>query len=92
MKNRRKFNLEFKHEAVERVRRSGRSASQIAREPGISQTSLSRRLKQSQGCGNPLVSFSVQEANRKLRKENERLRMEREILKKATAFCARERS
>ena len=38
------------------------------------------------------ISFSVQEANRKLRKENERLRMEREILKKATAFCAREQS
>ena len=49
MKTRRKFSPEFKQEAIELVRQTGKSANQIAKELGISQTSLSRWLRESIG-------------------------------------------
>ena len=44
---RRKFTAEFKAEAIALVRRTGHSANQIAKELGVSQTALSRWLRQS---------------------------------------------
>ncbi len=44
---RRKFMAEFKAEAIALVRRTGHSANQIAKELGVSQTALSRWLRQS---------------------------------------------
>lgn len=83
---RRKFTAEFKHEAVALVRRSGQSANQVAKELGISQTALSRWLREaSRANGVPAA-----EELKILRREVERLRMERDILKKAAAFFANE--
>ena len=90
MKIRRKFSPEFKQEAVELVRQTGKSANQIAKELGISQTSLSRWLREQTGHPEGENSFSIQEENQRLRQEVERLKMERDILKKATAFFAKE--
>src|SRR4051812_13291512 len=81
-----------KAEAVELVQSSGRSISQIAKDLGVSGTSLRNWVKQAQidqGERQGLTTEERQEL-RKLRKENKVLRQEREILRKAAAFFARE--
>lgn len=80
-KRRSKFSPEFKQEAVDLVKRSAKSANQIAKELGISQTSLSRWLRQADATPTEENVFSTQEELRRLKKEVERLRMERDILK-----------
>jgi transposase len=83
---------QFKAEAVELVQSSGRSISQIAKDLGVSGTSLRNWVKQAQidqGERQGLTTEERQEL-RKLRKENKVLRQEREILRKAAAFFARE--
>ncbi len=85
---RRTYTPEFKQEAVALVRRSGQSANQVAKELGMTQTSLSRWLRQAI----PASANGVQttEELTALRREVARLRMERDILKKAAAFFANE--
>jgi transposase len=84
---------EFKAEAIQLVRSSGRSIPQIAKDLGISGTSLRNWVKQAQIDQEEerqgLTTEERQEL-RKLRKENKVLRQEREILRKAAAFFARE--
>jgi transposase len=87
---RRKFTSEFRAEAVALVRRTGQSANQIAKELGVSQTALSRWLRQSAVPGSRANGFQAAEEVQVLRREVERLRMERDILKKAAAFFANE--
>jgi transposase len=87
---RRKFTSEFKAEAVALVRRTGQSANQIAKELGVSQTALSRWLRQSAVPCPRANGFQAAEEVQVLRREVERLRMERDILKKAAAFFANE--
>ena len=85
-----KFRPEFKQEAVDLVHRTARSVDQIARELGISQTSLSRWAREANANPTEENVFSTQQEFRRLKKGVERLRMERDILKKATAFFAKE--
>ena len=96
-KQRRNYTREFKVEAVRRIAAEGRSLAEVARELGLGE-SLLRSWKQAlaaegeqafPGKGNPPAA---EEELRRLRAENRRLRMEREILKEATAFFARESS
>ena len=65
---------------------------QIARELGISDSSLHSWLKQSRIATGEREGLTSEEREelRKLRKENKTLRQEREILRRATAFFARE--
>jgi transposase len=86
----RRFSSEFKQEAVALVRRSGQSANQVAKELGIGQTSLSRWLRQSAVPSHGTNGCEATEEVKALRREVERLRMERDILKKAAAFFAKE--
>jgi transposase len=93
-KKRRTFTREFKMEAVRLVRESGRSVGEIARDLGVWETVLRRWLKQAEideGRG-PEGALTTEEREelRKLRRENKQLLMEREILKKATAFFAKQ--
>ena len=91
------FNPEFKAEAVRRVTEGGKSLAEVARELDLGESML-RAWKQAlakggkqafPGKGNPPA---LDEELRRLRAENKRLTMERDILKKATAFFARESS
>jgi transposase len=83
---------EFKREAVELLRSSGRPLAQVARELGVSTESLRLWRKQAEieaGERNGLSSDERAEL-RELRREVRVLRQERELLKKAAAFFAKE--
>ena len=96
-KARRSFTPEFKAQAVQLVTEQGKSIAEVARDLDLSE-SLLRSWKQAlaaggeqafPGRGNPPA---LEEELRRLRAEVKRLTMERDILKKATAFFARESS
>jgi transposase len=83
---------EFRREAVELYRRSGHSLAEIARDLGVSSESLRLWVKQAgieAGTREGLTTEEREEL-RRLRRENRTLREEREVLRKATAFFARE--
>jgi transposase len=94
---RRQFTDEFKREAVALLTSSGRPLLQIASELGISPSMLRnwRNRSEGQNAGSALrltsasaphsAPDSASEISR-LRRENDRLRMERDILKKAVAI------
>ena len=84
---------EFKREAIELVRLTGKSVRQVASDLGISEASLRGWIKQAerdQGKRPDGLSTDERLELQKLRRENRTLRMEREILKKAAAFFAKE--
>jgi transposase len=93
-RKRRKFSDEYKAETVRLIQSSGKSIGQMALELGIGETALRRWVEQAEieaGRGPAgVLKRSEREELVELRRENQRLRMEREILKKATAFFARE--
>jgi transposase-like protein len=90
----RKFSAEYKAETVRLIERSGKSIGKMASELGIGETALRRWIEQAEveaGRGpEGALKCSEREELVKLRRENQRLRLEREILKKATAFFAKE--
>lgn len=96
-KQRRNFTREFKVEAVRRITAEKKSLPEVARELGLGESllrgwevALAAEGEQAfPGKGNPTAA---EEELHRLRAENHRLRMERDILKKATAFFARESS
>ena len=93
-KKRRTFSREFKLEAVKLVKEGGIKVAQAARDLGVCETSLRRWIAQyevdhGQGPEGALTSEEKEEL-RRLRRDNRRLRTEREILKKAAAFFAKE--
>jgi transposase len=83
---------QFRREAVELVRQ-GRSIPDVAGSLGVSQQSLRNWVKQTRldlhERDDGLTSDEREEL-RRLRRENARLKQERDILKRATAFFARE--
>lgn len=88
-----KYTLEFKLEAV-RLVNAGQSSSMTAKILGVPNQTLDNWVRLSKkgelkGAGDKPVSAEQMELAR-LRAENARLRMERDILKKATAYFARE--
>ena len=91
-RTRRKFSDEFKRDAVEIVRSSGKPIAEVARELGIYDSSLGSWVRQDEinrGERDGLSSDESQELS-ELRRENARLRMERELLKRAVAFWVQE--
>lgn len=95
-RKRRKFSREFKEEAVRLVEESGRPMTQVALELGIRADLLGmwrRQLQQKGGRafpGGPVTLTAVEEENRRLKQELDRVTQERDILKKAAAYFARE--
>ena len=84
----RKFDEEFRREAVNLVL-GGVSAVRAAADLGVSQTTLSKWVAAARGSQAETVSETEHEELKRLRKENAQLRMERDILKKATAYFAK---
>jgi transposase-like protein len=88
----RRFSDEFKRDAVEIVHSSGKSIAQVARELGIYDSTLGSWVKQDEinrGVRDGVTTDEREEMS-ELRRENARLRMERELLKRAVAFWVRE--
>jgi len=86
------YTPEFRADAVRLFRSSDRTLAEIASDLGISKESLRRWTKQQdidEGAREGLTSDEHEEIAR-LRKENRVLREERDILKRATAFFAKE--
>ncbi len=92
MKDRRKFSREFKLAAVKKVVEQGLPAAEVARDLGIRDSWLPtwKRKLETEGTLR-LPKYSVDEELQRLREENRRLKIERDILKKATIFFVREK-
>jgi len=96
-KQRRNYTREFKAQAVGRIAAQGKSLAEVARELGLGE-SLLRSCKVALAAqgeqafpGKGKLTAGDEEL-RRLRVENQQLRRERDILKKATAFFARQSS
>jgi transposase len=92
VKKRRKFSREFKIEAVRMVAEGGRGTTEVARELGISPNLLTRWKQQVVTNGDQAFPGKGRLADevRRLQLELKRVQQERDFLKKATAFFARE--
>lgn len=91
-RSRKPYPLEFRAEAV-RLVRGGSTLSQVARELGVSAESIRHWMKQQdidQGRRADGLVTEEREELRRLRRENQVLREEREILVKASTFFATE--
>jgi transposase len=93
-RKRRKFTAEFKAEAVRLCQVGDRSVGQVARDLDLTETALREWVRVAaidagKGPAGALTTAEREELTR-LRRENKRLQMEREILKKAAAFFAKE--
>jgi transposase len=89
---RRSFSAEFKADIVERCRRGDRSISEVARDFDLTETAVREWVKQADiddGNRDGVASEERKELA-ELRRENRRLREDVEILKRATAFFAKE--
>ncbi len=88
---RRKYPDDFKREAVALVTEQGYSIAAAARSLGISDGVLSRwKQEQALQASGVALSQDEREELRRLKRENRTLLMEKEILKKASAYFARE--
>jgi transposase len=90
-KARRQYTREFKMEAVQLLETSGKSASELERELGIGKGNLWRWKRKFAADGDDAFPghgrlTPEQEELRRLKRENEILRQERDILKKAVAI------
>ena len=93
-RKRRAFTREYKAEVVELIRRSGRSVWAISKELGLTETAVRRWVEQAevdQGRGSTgALTTAERDELSQLRRRVKQLEMEREILKKAAAFFAKE--
>ncbi len=93
MEKRRKFSAEYRDEAVKMVIASGRPIAQVARDLGIVEGTLGNWVatyRREHAGEEPGLSVSERARLRELEREVADLRMEREFLKKAAAFFAKE--
>lgn len=89
------YTREFKEEAVRLAQTSGKSITQIARELGISDTSIHQWRKELAQHGKEAFPGSghqttLEEENRRLKWELERVQQKRDILKKVVSIFSRE--
>ena len=90
---RRSFTPEFKAEIVELCQRGDRSVGQVARDFDLTETAVREWLKQPErdaGTRTDGLTTSERDELAALRRENRRLREDVDILKRATAFFAKE--
>ncbi len=93
-RKRRAFSAEYKAEVVELIRKSGKSVGAVARELDLTETAVRAWVQQAdvdEGRGpTGALTTAEREELAQLRRRVKTLEMEREILKKATAFFAKE--
>ncbi len=93
-RKRRAFTPEFKAEAVALVKRSGKGIGQVAKELDLTETALREWVRRAEGDAPRKRAEALTEEEReeliRLRRENQRLTQEREFIKKAAAFFAKE--
>jgi transposase len=92
---RRRFAREFKLEAVRLVREGGMTVAQVARDLEINASLLSRwknQFEKETDRAFPGKGHSVDDELQRLRREVKRLEMERDFLRKAAGYFAREKS
>ena len=90
-RKRRKFSKEFKLETVKLVKEGPRSIGEVARDLDLTESAVRNWVRQfdvDAGVREGVSTGELEEL-RRLRSENRQLRMERDILKKATAFFAK---
>jgi len=90
---RRKYTQEYKDEAVELVISSGRPMAEIARDLGINEGTLGSWVSRAKASGkvkDKPLAIDERARLKELEDENRRLRMERDFLKKAAAWFAKE--
>ncbi len=93
-RKRRAFTDEFKTQTVRLIQESGKSIGEVARELDLTESAVRAWVRQARidagrGGSGPLTTEEREELGR-LRREVRTLRLERDILKKATAFFAKE--
>ncbi len=88
----REFNAEYRDEAVKMVLESDRSIAAVARDLGINEGTLGNWVAKYRREHPASEELNIDERARlrELEKENRELRMERDFLKKAAAFFAKE--
>lgn len=91
---RRKFTAEYKAEVVRLCQQPGKTASGVAEELGLTPSAVMNWVKQATvdagGGGSGALTTAERDELSALRREVRTLRQEREILKRATAFFAKE--
>ena len=90
---RRRFDDDFKAQAVRLVLDEGKSIGAVARDLDLTETALRdwvQRARANRTRGRTGLTTAEREELTQLRKENRQLRLEREILKNAAAFFAKE--
>jgi transposase len=93
-RKRRSFTDEFKLDTVRLVREGGKTVAEVARDLDLTESSVRQWVRQAsidegRNARGELTTPEREELHR-LRRENKQLQMEREILKKAAAFFAKE--
>lgn len=95
-RKRRVFTDEYKAEVVELVRTSGKSIAEVAEDLDLTETAVRSWVKKADAADAAAAAGGTEEdvhaQLRAARKEIKMLKMEREVLKKATAFFAKESS
>jgi transposase len=93
-RTRREFTKEFKRDAVELVRTTGRPIAQVARDLGIYDSTLGNWVRQDAIDRGEQEGLTTQERERlrRLEADNAKLRMERDLLKRTVAFWVKETS
>ncbi len=93
-RKRRSFTKEYKAEVVGLIRKSGKVVGAVSRELGLAETAVRRWIERAEidSGGGPVGALTTAEREEfaQLRRRVKTLEMEREILKKATAFFAKE--
>ena len=94
-RKRRSFSDEYKAEVVELIRTSGKSIGQVSREMELTETAVREWVKNAEAAQAGAAEAREEDVHAELRAARKRIKeleMERAILKKATAFFAKESS
>jgi transposase len=87
------FPKEFRRDVVAVARKGDQTIAQIARDFGVSESCIARWLKiadREDGLAGRTPGSDAEVENRELRKRNKQLEQENEILRRATAYFARD--